>query len=120
MQDFRNLRVWQKAYKVTLSIYRVSVLFPEHEKFALTSQIRRSSSSVGANIAEGCGRDSQKEFARFLRIALGLAMETYHHLLLARDLGYMENEVFDVLEREILSLRKMLWSLRGKAESSCL
>lgn len=120
MQDFRNLLVWQKAYGLTLSIYKASAAFPDDERFTLTMQIRRSAASIGANIAEGCGRGNPGEFSRFLRIALGSAMETYHHLLLARDLGYLSTGTFTPLESEILSLRKMLWALATKSKASNL
>jgi four helix bundle protein len=91
MQDFRNLAVWQKAHSLTLDVYRVTESFPRREMFGLTNQVRRSSSSVSANIAEGCCRN-QLEFARFIQIALGSASETQYHLLLAHDLGFLRSE----------------------------
>jgi four helix bundle protein len=70
MQDFKNLKVWQKSHELTLEIYKVTASFPKEELFGLTSQIRRASSSISANIAEGCGRQSDADFARFLQIAI--------------------------------------------------
>jgi four helix bundle protein len=84
MQDFRKLRVWQRAHELTLSLYRATATFPAAERFGLTSQIRRASSSIGANLAEGCGRIGDAEFARFCSIGMGSACELEYHLLLAR------------------------------------
>jgi four helix bundle protein len=89
MHDFKDLKVWTKAHRLTVGVYRTTREFPREELFGLTSQLRRSASSVGANIAEGCGRRSDAELARFLHIARGSAVELENHLLLARDLDYL-------------------------------
>jgi four helix bundle protein len=73
MKDFRDLKVWQKSHELTLLIYRSTKNFPKEELYGLTSQIRRSSSSIPTNIAEGCGRQTNAEFSRFLQIAFGSA-----------------------------------------------
>lgn len=86
MQSFRNIKMWEKAHALTLRIYQVSKTFPKEELFGLTSQMRRASASVGANIAEGACRKGDAEFGRFLHIAIGSASEREYHLLLARDL----------------------------------
>jgi four helix bundle protein len=86
VQDFRELRVWQKAHELTLAVYKATASFPREELFGLTSQIRRSCSSIAANLAEGCGRSGDAEFARYCAIAAGSASETEYRLLLARDL----------------------------------
>jgi four helix bundle protein len=83
MQDFRDLRVWVLAHEVTLAVYRITAAFPREELFGLTSQIRRSAASIPANLAEGCGRNGNAEFARFCSIAMGSASELDYHLLLA-------------------------------------
>ena len=85
MKDFKELRVWQKAHSLALEVYQATRSFPRDEIYGLTSQIRRAAVSVGANIAEGCGRRSDGEFARFLQIARGSASELEYHLLFARD-----------------------------------
>ena len=90
MQDYRKLAVWKRAHELTLAIYACTGGFPRDEAFGLTSQLRRSAASIPANIVEGCGRDTNAEFARFLYIALGSANELEYHLLLARDLDYLE------------------------------
>jgi|SRR5579864_4154096 len=90
MKDFRDLKVWEKAHQLTLAIYRLTATFPREERFGLTSQVRRCSASIGANIAEGCGKRGNAEFQRFLQIASGSASELDYHLLLSHDLGIHE------------------------------
>jgi four helix bundle protein len=90
VQDFRELRVWQKAHQLTLTVYRMTSDFPRSEMYGLTSQIRRAASSIGANLAEGCGRTGDAEFARFRSIAMGSASELDYHLLL--DLKFLRPE----------------------------
>lgn len=93
MKDFRDLVVWQKAHDVALRVYQFTRPFPTEERYGLTAQLRRSASSIGANIAEGCGRGSDADFRRFLHIAMGSASELEYHLLLSRDLHYLgEND----------------------------
>jgi four helix bundle protein len=86
MKDFKELRVWSKAHDLTVLVYKLTRAFPRDEVYGLTSQVSRSAASIGANIAEGCGRRSDGEMARFLQIARGSASETEYHLLLAKDL----------------------------------
>jgi len=84
MRNYEDLQVWQKAHNLTLEIYKSTRCFPMEERFGLTSQIRRSCSSIGANLAEGCGRRSDGEMARFVQIAMGSGAELSYHLRLAR------------------------------------
>src|SRR5260221_8644903 len=100
MKNFRDLKVWQKSYRLTLAVYRATRTFPKEEQFALTSQLRRAASSIPANIAEGCCRNGDAEFARFLHIAMGSASELECHLLLARDLDFLSPEVAQTLESD--------------------
>lgn len=90
MKDFHELKVWQKAHQLTLAVYRITTGFPRAELYGLTSQLRRASSSVPANLAEGCGRNGDAEFARFCSIAMGSASELEYHLLLARELQLIQ------------------------------
>ena len=92
MQDFKSLKVWRKSHQVTLGVYKATVAFPKAELYGLTSQMRRCSVSIPANIAEGCGRGGAADFARFLRIAMGSASELEYHCLLSRDLGFLNGE----------------------------
>jgi four helix bundle protein len=115
MKDFRNFIVWKKAHELTLNLYRItSAEFPKDERFGLTSQVRRCSASIGANLAEGCGREGNGEFHRFLQIALGSANELEYHLLLARDLGYLGNLPHTSLESQLIEVKKMLVALTAK------
>jgi len=117
MKDFRDLTVWSESHKLTLEIYRASTNFPKHELYGLTSQIRRCSASIGANIAEGCGKRGNNEFQRYLQIAAGSASELDYHLLLSRDLGYLPDCEYMVLFKSLTSVRKMLTSLLHKVEA---
>jgi four helix bundle protein len=81
MQDFKNLVTWQKAHSLAIVIYQATANFPKDELYGLTSQIRRSCTSIPANIAEGCGREGNSDFGRFLQISIGSASELKYHLL---------------------------------------
>lgn len=108
MRDFRELKVWEKAHQLTLNVYRVTREFPTEELYGLTRQIRRAAASIGANIAEGAGKNSRPEFARFLEIASGSASELEYHLLLSRDLGYLDAESYNLLCGQVVETKKML------------
>jgi four helix bundle protein len=111
MEDFKDLRVWQKAYELTLNVCRKSATFAKEEMYGLTSQLRRATMSIGANIAEGCGRGSDPELRRFLQIARGSANEVECHLLLARDLRFLPPDDFKNVEGMVLEMQRMLASL---------
>lgn len=111
MQDFRNLVVWQKAHALVLEVYQLSHSFPREELFGLTSQMRRCGVSVPSNIAEGCGRGSDADFARFLVIAMGSTSELEYQLLLARDLGYVETTHHQSMQDKTIEVKRMLASL---------
>ena len=97
MKDFRELKVWQRAHELTLAVYQVTASFPREELYGLTAQMRRASSSIGANLAEGCGRDGGAELNRFCSIALGSASELQYFLLLAKDLHLLAGGDYDRL-----------------------
>ena len=118
MRDFRELRVWTKAHGPTLSVYRASASFPRSEVHALASQMRRSATSIPANIAEGSGRDTNPELGRFLRIALGSASELGYYLLLARDLECLTRPVYDTLAREVTDVKRMLTGFTRKLKAA--
>lgn len=111
MRNFRNLKVWERAHQLTLAIYQYSENFPRQEIFGLQSQLRRAAVSIPANIAEGCGRDSAMDRAHFFQIAAGSASELDYELLLARDLKYITDEVYEPTANEIEEIRKMLSGL---------
>ena len=114
MQDFRDLKVWEKAHYVTLGVYKASATFPKDELYGLTNQIRRSSVSVPSNIAEGCGRSGDPDFARFLQIAMGSASELEYQLLLAHDLGFMNSTKYKTLVNQVIEVKRMLSVLLQK------
>jgi len=111
VQDFRQLVVWQKAHELTLAVYRATREFPREELYGLTSQMRRASASVPANIAEGCGMGSDKSFSRHLHIALGSASELEYHLLLAHDLKLLSKSAHEELAARTSEVKKMLTAL---------
>lgn len=110
MRDFEQIQVGAKAHALTLAVYEVTGAFPGDERFGLTSQVRRAASSIGSNIAEGCGRDSDADFARFLHIAAGSASELEYQLLLARDLGYLAPAKHAELRASCREVRRMLYA----------
>jgi four helix bundle protein len=114
MRDYRNYQVWEKAHQFVLAVYAATRSFPVAEQYGLTGQLRRSAASIPANIAEGCGRSTDADFARFLQIASGSANESEYQLLLARDLNYIDSETHDQLVQDVAEIRKMLAVLMTK------
>jgi len=114
VQDFRNLKVWEKAHALTLDVYKASKCFPREEIYGLTSQMRRATVSIGANIAEGACRKGDVDFARFLQMAVGSASELEYHLLLSRDLELLQGDDFQRLTNEVVEVKRMLASLLQK------
>lgn len=108
MQDFRTLKVREKAHALTLDTYRATRDFPADEQYGLTSQLRRATASIPTNIAEGCGRGTNNEWARFIQIAQGSASEVHYHLLLAHDLGDLADSDHQRLETSIIEGKRML------------
>jgi len=117
MKDFRSLAVWERSHKLTLDLYSVTKSFPREELFGLISQVRRSASSISANIAEGCGKSSDADFSRFLQISFGSACEVEYHILLSRDLGYLTKDQYIGLNSDILVVKKMLAALISKIKA---
>jgi len=108
MKDFRDLEVWRKAHELTLAVYRATKAFPKEEMYGLTSQMRRASSSIGANIAEGCGKKTDADFARYLQNAFGSANELEYLLLLSFDLQYVKKTEYEELSNNTVEVKKML------------
>jgi four helix bundle protein len=117
LRNYKDLRVWEEAHRLTLSVYKVTQAFPKEERFGLTSQIRRASASIPANLAEGCGRRSDGEMARFVQIAMGSGAELSYHLLLAKDLGLVTNEGHVELNEDLERVMKMLSALSSKVRN---
>ncbi|MFP9097612.1 four helix bundle protein [Flavobacterium sp. RHBU_24] len=114
MVDYRKYLVWQKSHALVLEMYRVTVTFPKSEQFNLISQINRASLSIPTNIAEGCGRETQKELIRFLYISSGSAHELEYLLLVSRDLNFIPENIYLKLNSDINEIKKMLASLIRK------
>lgn len=111
MKNFKELVVWKKSHQMTLDVYKATSCFPKEELYGLTSQLRRCSASIGANIAEGSGRRSDNEICRFLQIARGSASEAEYHLLLAHDLRFLSEDDFRKLSRQADEVQRMLTAL---------
>lgn len=108
MRDFRELQVWRKGHRLVLDVYVATARFPREELYGLMSQVRRSAASIPANLAEGCGRGGDPELARFMQTAMGSASELEDHLLLARDLNHLENDVYVELEEKVKEVKRTL------------
>jgi four helix bundle protein len=117
MQNFKDLKVWEKAHAFTIRVYELTKSFPREELYSLTNQLRRAASSIPANIAEGCGKNSSADFANFLNIALGSANEAEYFLILSKDLTYLPQQVFDQLSDQVNQIKAMLISLIQKVRS---
>lgn len=111
VENFKDLRVWEKSHCLVLEIYKITKLFPRDEKFGLVAQIRRSATSICANIAEGYMK-STKDFIRFLDISRGSLEETKYHLILSKDLNYVSSAQFDDLYNLSDEVGKMMYCLR--------
>ncbi len=118
MYDYKKYMVWQKSHKLVLKTYAFTNTFPKNEQYNLTSQINRAALSIPTNIAEGCGRNGQKEFIRFLNISSGSATELDYLFLLAKDLNFISEEDYLNLNEELIEIRKMLFALIQKIAST--
>ena len=117
MQNYKDLKVWEKAHEFTLKLYEITKLFPKEEIYSLTNQLRRAASSIPANIAEGCGKNSQLDFAKFLNIALGSSNESEYYLILSKDLKYLKPDDFEILSITINEIKAMLIALITKVRA---
>lgn len=111
MRNFRQLIIWKKGIELTKAIYRITKKLPEDEKFGLCSQMRRSAVSISSNIAEGCSRNSDLEYKRFLEIAIGSSFELETQLIIAHEIGYIEMEETNNLQNDIVGLQRQISSL---------
>jgi len=114
MKDFKNLKIWQHGINLVVDVYKASKNFPPEELYGLTSQIRRSAVSIPSNIAEGAGRDSDKEFCRFLDISLGSSFELETQIIIAHKLDLLSEEVYVDLAEKIREEQKMISGLHKK------
>lgn len=114
MQDFKKLKVWQDSIDFSTKVYSSTSKFPREEMYGLTNQIRRAANSISANLAEGCGRNTNKDFIRFLYMSIGSASEVESHLRLAKSLQYINQEEFMLLDNEVDKIRRKIINLIKK------
>ena len=117
MNYFKELKVWQKAIELVTETYLVTKEFPKDELFGLVSQIRRCVVSIPSNIAEGCGRKTNKDFSNFLGIALGSCFELETQIIISKNIGYLANEHFIIFESEIQHVQNMIIKLQKSLEN---
>jgi four helix bundle protein len=110
MRNFQELTIWQKSHQLALKIYSVTKKFPKDELFCLTAQMKKSSTSIPTNIAEGCGRNSNPEMERFLIIATGSSSELEYQLILSKDLLYLSESIYKELQNELIEIKKMIYA----------
>jgi four helix bundle protein len=114
MHDYRRLEVWRRSHELALAIYRATTAYPRHEGYGLTSQMRRAAASIPANLAEGSGRRSNADFARFIDYSIGSSTELEYEIHLSRDLGYLTDETSAALREELAEIRGMLSGLSSR------
>ncbi len=108
MNNFRELKIWQESIDLAVEIYKLTKTFPIDERFGLISQMNRSVVSISSNIAEGAGRNNQKEFRQFLGIALGSACELESQLVISNKLNFIEDEVLEELFKKLIHIQNMI------------
>lgn len=114
MRDFRKYKVWEQGHAITLKMYKTTQTFPKSEEFGIKSQMRRASYSIPSNIAEGCGRESDAEFKRFLIISQGSAIELEYFLILAKDLEYINELDCEILDNDVNKIKRSINNLVNK------
>lgn len=117
MQNYKDLKVWEKAHFFTSGVYECTSAFPKEELYSLTNQLRRPASSIPADIAEGCGKNSNQEFVHFLNIASGSANESEYFLIPSKDLNYLNENTYNTLFNIINEVKGMLIALINKVRS---
>lgn len=118
MHNYKELKIWQRAMELATQVYKETKGFPKEELFGLTLQIRRSVVSISSNIAEGAGRNSDKEFANFLSISYGSLCELETQVQIALNLGYAENTTIIPLMKEMEELQKMIYTMIKKLKGA--
>ncbi|HET8887182.1 MAG TPA: four helix bundle protein [Salinimicrobium sp.] len=111
MRDFKKYDVWKISHELTLGVYMITKSFPHSEKYQLISQMQRAAYSIPSNFSEGCGRSSDKDFNRFIQIALGSSHELEYFFILSRDLEYIDEETYAKLDNDINGIKKKLFNL---------
>lgn len=118
MVDYRNYKVWQLSHQLVLKVYPILKMYPQQEQNNLVDQLKRAVVSIPTNIAEGCGKETQKELIRYLYIASGSAHEVEYLLFLSKELGYLHKDVYVILNQDIVSIKRMLAVLIKKIKET--
>lgn len=111
MHQYKELKVWQKSISIADTIYELTKLFPNEEKFGLVTQMRRACISMSSNIAEGAGKSSTKDFIRFLEISNGSSYELDTQIIICKNQNYITNEQFEKISHDLVEFQKMLFAL---------
>lgn len=114
MHQYKELKLWQKAIDMVTNVYKATSTFPDKERFNLISQINRAAVSIPSNIAEGAGRNSDREFVQFLSIAHASTFEVETQIIIAKELGYLGGEQLEFLLEKVSELQKMNYVLQRK------
>jgi four helix bundle protein len=120
MHNLKELIIWQKAVDLSIAVYKITQQLPEDEKFGLTSQMRRSAISISSNVAEGAGRNSDKEFSQFLGLANGSSQELFTQAFICFKLNFITESDFQSLEAKVNEIQKMIYSLKDRLKSNLL
>ena len=112
MNNYKELKVWQKSVDLAVKIYEATKDFPREEIYGLTSQIRRSAVSIPSNIAEGAGRNTKKDFNNFLGISNGSSCELDTQLIIANRVSFLDSTIFEMLQQDLTEIQKMNWALQ--------
>jgi four helix bundle protein len=117
MRDFRKYDIWRESVDFSTNIYIITSTFPKFEIYGLCDQLQRASVSISSNIAEGCSRSSEKEFAHFLEMSIGSAFEVESQLLISKNLGYIDDEKYDCLITTLSAIERQIHTLIKKLRS---
>ena len=118
MHNYKNLHIWQEGIKLARKIYEVTSTFPANEKFGIVSQMTRAAVSIPSNIAEGAGRNSKKDFANFLSIAIGSIFELHTQITICEQIGYIKEAKVKELDEQIFTLQQQITAFKQKLEGS--
>jgi four helix bundle protein len=112
MNNYKELKIWQKSVDLAVKVYEITNNFPKEEQYGISLQMRKSAVSIPSNIAEGAGRNSGKDFNNFLGISNGSSCELDTQLVIAQRINFLDLDVFTSLQQEIVEIQKMNWSLK--------
>ena len=118
MHNYKNLHIWQEGINLARKIYEVTANFPANEKYGIVSQMTRAAVSIPSNIAEGAGRNSNKDFANFLSIAIGSIFELHTQIAICEQIGYINEETTKQLEQQIYTLQQQITTYKQRIEGS--